>query len=119
MPRPRRQSEETTEIVQFRLDRETAEYYRKRAQMNGMSLSEFLRNKITQGLISDSAMEIEERLRNFASSVQSAMPDDVVRSIFMCEAMLSAIVEARNVQELYAAQDVAGKKLADLKNRKT
>ncbi len=88
-----------------------------------MSLSDFLRNMIVQGMIAENALDIEQRMRAMigefqlqaSSGGQAALPDSVLLSLFTSEALLAAIVEARNVQDLYSAQDRAQAKLARLK----
>lgn len=109
-----------SQFVGLRLDRDTALYYSKRAQERGSSLSEFLRNMIVQGMIADTALEVEQRLRAVLAEMgqppQSAeapcIPDSVLLSIFTSEYLLSAIVESRNIQELYEAQNKARARIA-------
>ena len=80
-----------------------------------MSLSDFLRNMIVQGMIAENALDIEQRMRAIigemqlraSSGGQAALPDAALLSLFTSEALLTAIVEARNVQDLYSAQDRA------------
>ena len=111
------------QIVTMRLDKDTALYYRRRAQERGMSLSDFLRNMIVQGMIAENALDIEQRMRAMIGEMQiqtsgdgqACLPDSVLLSLFTSEALLTAIVEARNVQDLYAAQDRAKAKLQRLK----
>lgn len=111
------------QIVTMRLDKDTALYYRRRAQERGMSLSDFLRNMIVQGMIAENALDIEQRMRAMIGEMQlqasngsrADLPDSVLLSLFTSEALLTAIVEARNVQDLYAAQDRARAKLQRLK----
>lgn len=88
-----------------------------------MSLSDFLRNMIVQGMIAENALDIEQRMRAMigemqlqaSSGGQAVLPDSALLSLFTSEALLTAIVEARNVQDLYAAQDRAKARLERLK----
>ena len=115
--------EEGSKFVGLRLDRDTAAYYSKRAKERGTTLSDFLRNMIVQGMIAENALDIEQRMRAMIAEMQlqdsgtsrADLPDAAWLSLFTSEALLSAIVEARNVQDLYAAQDRAKAKLERLK----
>jgi len=97
------------------LDHDTALYYRKRAKEQGSTLSDFLRRTLVQGMIADTAQEIEERLlgviaksgANGGESRAVSIPENVLMSIYTSEQLLTAIVEARDIQQLYAAQDRA------------
>lgn len=113
-------SDAPSQFVGLRLDRDTAQYYSKRAQERGSSLSEFLRNMIVQGMIADTALDVEQRLRAVLAEIgqppQPAdalrIPESVLQSIFTSEFLLSAIVESRNIQELYEAQNKARARIA-------
>lgn len=123
MAKPKTSVSDDVQIVTMRLDKDTALYYRRRAKERGVSLSDFLRNLIVQGMIAENALDIEQRMRVMIGEMQlqggsggrADLPDSVLLSLFTSEALLTAIVEARNVQDLYAAQDRAKAKLQRLK----
>lgn len=111
-----------TERFNIRLDEDTAAFYRSKANENGISSSEYLRQLLMHGVIADNVREIELRLQQTAETIQSnldsqkrELPDEVILSIFTCEALLTAIVEARDVQQLYEAQNKAKSRLDKLR----
>lgn len=123
MPSIRRSDDSGSKFIGFRLDRDTADFYSKRAKANGSTLSEFLRNMIVQGMIAESAYEVELRLRGLVDEIkagrqtgeQAEISDELLLSTFTSEHLLTAIVEARDIQKLYEAQDAAKARLAELK----
>jgi hypothetical protein len=123
MPRIRRSDDSGSKFIGFRLDRDTADFYSKRAKANGSTLSEFLRNMIVQGMIAESAYEVEQRLRGLVDEIhagrqtgdRAGIPDELLLSAFTSEHLLTAIVEARDIQKLYEAQDAAKARLAEFK----
>ncbi len=120
MPRVRGSGKGETARYNIRLDDDTAQFYKSKANQQGVSLSEYLRRTLVQGIIADNVLEIEQRLRSAAAVPAAApsgqkLPDEVVQSIFNCEALLTAIVQARDIQETYRAQDRAKLKLQKLK----
>ena len=96
----------------IRLDDETADFYRKKAQAHRVSLSEYLRQTLVQGVIAENVASIEKRLSQIAT--RSSIPNELLLSILTSEALLSAIVEAKDVSQLYAAQDRAKRRLAEI-----
>jgi hypothetical protein len=123
MSRIRRSDDSGSKFIGFRLDRDTAEFYSKQAKASGSTLSEFLRNMIVQGMIAESAYEVELRLRGLVDEIkagrqtgeQAEISDELLLSTFTSEHLLTAIVEARDIQKLYEAQDAAKARLAELK----
>lgn len=100
----------------IRLEDEVGDYYRRKAKEHGVSVSEHLRRLLTQGMIAETALEIEQRMRSLLDELSSMkgasygaveIPENVLKSIYLSEYLLTAIVEARDVQQLYAAQDKA------------
>lgn len=115
-------NKETAERFNIRLDEETAAFLRKKAGESKRTISEYLRQTIIQGVISSNVEEIELRLQQTVGTIQTnldvqkrELPDEVILSIFTCEALLTAIVEARDVQQLYEAQNKAKSRLDKLK----
>ena len=108
-----------SKVVTFRLDDDTALYYGKRAKETGVSLSTFIKNMIMQGMIADNALEIEQRIgaliaaipKSLQPSSVGGMSDNALLSLYTTQYLLTAIVQARDPQELYAAQDKAAAKL--------
>lgn len=126
MPKIRNSDDSGSKFIGLRLDRDTAEFYSKRAKAAGTTLSGFLRNMIVQGMIAESAYEIEQRMRRLLDEIhaggqtgdRAGIPDELLLSVFMSEYLLTAIIEARDIQKLYEAQDAAKARLAELKGGK-
>lgn len=123
MPRQPGTGKGETERFNIRLDKDTARFYRTKANEHGVSMSDYLRNTLVQGVIAENVHEIEDRLRALiaqikaggSGSADATMSDEVLLAIFTSEAMLTAIVEARDTQALYDAQDKAKARLKRLR----
>lgn len=119
MPRVGKTKSDTVEIITLRLDKDTALYYRKRAKERGTTLSDFLRQTVVQGMIAETALDIEQRMRSVLAEMgqksggggAATLPENVLMSLYTSEYLLTAIVEARNIQELYDAQNKAKAKI--------
>jgi hypothetical protein len=115
MAKAKRSVADDVQIVTMRLDKETATYYRRRANERGVSLSDFLRNMIVQGMSAETAIDVEQRMRAMLDEMQlraagggsAKLPENALLSIYTSEQLLTKIVEVRNVQDLYDAQDKA------------
>lgn len=122
MPRQKGTGKGQTDRFNIRLDEETAQFYKTKANEHGISISEFLRQTLIQGVISENVYEIEQRLKNVISELsenkqnnkKAHISDEMLLSIFTSEEILSDIVEARDTQKLYAAQDKAKLRLQRL-----
>ena len=124
MAKPRGSGKGPSYRYTIRLDEETARYYRARASDCGVTMSELLRQLLMHGVITETVVEIETRLKatvaemNRANALGSgAMPENLLRSVYLTEELLKAIVHARDIQELYRAQDRVTARLADEKMR--
>lgn len=123
MPRARSPGKGASDRFNIRLDPETAAYYRKRANENGISVAEYLRQLLVQGVIAENVQEIELRLKaavaqinaTSASAGQAQIPEELAFSILLSEQLLIAIVEARDIQQIYAAQDRVKGKLKQIR----
>ncbi len=112
-----------TKPITIRLDHDVEQFYRRKANEHGVALSEFLRQTLVQGVIAENVQEIEQRLRGLVDEIRlsgqtggrAGIPDELLLSVFMSEHLLTAIVEARDIQKLYEAQDAAQARLAELK----
>lgn len=70
---------------------------------------------IVQGMIAETALDVEQRMRTLIGEMQvnaggggsAKLPENALLSIYTSEQLLTKIVEARNVQDLYEAQDKA------------
>jgi len=119
MAKPKKSVADDVQIVTMRLDKETATYYRRRANERGVSLSDFLRNMIVQGMIAETALDVEQRMRAMLDEMQlraagggsAKLPENALLSIYTSEQLLTKIVETRNPQDLYDAQDRAKAKI--------
>lgn len=123
MPRAKGTGKGPSERFNIRLDGDTAGFYRTKANEHGISISEYLRQTLVQGVIAENVHEIEQRLKRVVDEIrasgnaggQVAIPDELLLSVFTAEAMLAAIVEAKDTQSLYEAQDKAKAKLKRMK----
>lgn len=123
MPRPKGTGKGPTDRFNIRLDEDTASFYRTKANEHGISISEYLRQMLVQGVIAENVNEIELRFRRVIDEIRvdgkpggkEQITDDLLLSVFTSESMLASIVEARDVQKLYEAQDNAKAKLRRLK----
>ncbi|MEY4429557.1 MAG: hypothetical protein RLZZ182_2246 [Pseudomonadota bacterium] len=123
MPRPRGFGKGETARANVRLDPDTLAFYKARANEHGVSLSEYLRQTLTQGVITENVTAIEARMRAVgeemldklgqAQGVRS-MPILLQRALLETHAMLSKVVEAQDIQALYDAQKIAEARLAKL-----
>lgn len=123
MPRPRGFGKGETGRANIRLDPATLDFYKTRANEHGVSLSEYLRQLLTQGVTAETVSSIEAKLGRsgdeIAAKVRRAqaahsMPILLQRALLETHAMLTKIVEAQDIQALYDAQEIAKAKLARL-----
>jgi predicted kinase len=123
MPRPRGFGKGETARANVRLDPDTLAFYKARANESGASLSEYLRQTLTQGVITENVTVIEARLRKAGDEMldklgqaqgSRTMPILLQRALLETHAMLSKVVEAQDIQALYAAQKIAEARLAKL-----
>jgi len=123
MPRPRGFGKGETARANVRLDPDTLAFYKARANESGVSLSEYLRQTLTQGVITENVTVIEARLRKAGDEMldklgqaqgSRTMPILLQRALLETHAMLSKVVEAQDIQALYDAQKIAEARLAKL-----
>jgi plasmid stability protein len=123
MPRPRGFGKGETASASVRLDPDTLAFYKTRANEHGVSLSEYLRQLLTQGVITETVASIEARLNQVGSEIAAkvshaqaahSMPILLQRALLETHAMLMKIIEAQDIQALYDAQEIAKAKLARL-----
>lgn len=122
MPRKAGTGKGATGRFNIRLDDDTAAFFRTKANEHGLSASEYLRQTLVKGVIAENVAEIEERLKGLIDEIRAkaapsqtsagaAIPGHVILSIYTCEELLKAIVEARDPSQLYEAQDRAKARL--------
>lgn len=123
MPRPRGFGKGETARANVRLDPDTLAFYKTRANEQGVSLSEYLRQLLTQGVTTETVASIEARLNQVGNEITAkvshaqaahSMPILLQRALLETHAMLTKIVEAQDIQALYDAQEIAKAKLARL-----
>jgi plasmid stability protein len=123
MPRPRGFGKGETARANVRLDPDTLAFYKTRANEHGVSLSEYLRQLLTQGVTTETVSSIEARLNQAGDEIAAkvsrtqaahSMPILLQRALLETHAMLTKIVEAQDIQALYDAQEIAKAKLARL-----
>ncbi len=125
MPRSSHASKGKSDRITLRFDQQTNDFYRRKANEAGVSVSEYCRQKLVRGIVNDNVEQLEKRLAalltatpNLAqnSSVTSSptgrdfsdfLPIDLVRATFFCREILSAIAKDRNAQFVFEAQDRA------------
>lgn len=122
MPRPRGTGKSESARITLRFEPAELAYYGKRAQAAGVSTSAFIRQRLVEGMVAENAADIEARLVALMHEIQGAsggratgMSDEMMLSILTSEALLATVVQAQDVQALYAAQDAAKAKLKRLK----
>lgn len=123
MPRPRGFGKGETARANVRLDPDTLDFYKRRANEHGVSLSEYLRQLLTQGVTTETVASIEARLNQAGDEIAAkvsraqaahSMPILLQRALLETHAILTKIVEAQDIQALYDAQEIAKAKLARL-----
>lgn len=114
MPKQKSQTSALGKPITIRLPPDEEAYYRKQAAAHRMPLNAFITKTLVQGVTAENMLEFEERIERLVGSIPSdlrglggGVPDDLALSLFTCEALLTAIVEAQDSQTLYAAQDAA------------
>ena len=122
MARPKGGGKGATKPITLRLAPDYENYYRSRANQAGVSLSEFLRRTLYEGMVAESILDAEARIQALIATIPAkagtagtGLSDDMALSVLMCEAMLAAIVNAQNIQVFYAAQKTAKAKLEKIK----
>ena len=112
-------------VIGIRVAAEDAALYRRLAGKSRLSLSAFLGKLLAQGVVVNTVADIEERLRFSLPLSAAAAPntspapgslhDDLSEAILLCRELLVLIVEAQDVQSLYAAQDRVKARLKTVK----
>ena len=74
MPRPKGIGKGPTQQFSVRLDKETAAFYRKQANVHGMNIAEFFRYLLVQGVIAENVREIETRLQHPVDEMRARAP---------------------------------------------
>lgn len=126
MPRLKGTGKGPTKPIPIRLGEDELAFYRRKANEAGRPLATHLALLLKEGVIAESAADIEARLRSVISDAASliprnppaALPDEALVALFTAEALLAAIVEQRDTQALYDAQAAAKRKVAALKGAK-
>jgi len=124
MPRPRGSGKGETARINIRLDPETEAFYKRKANESGVSLSQFLRDTLVQGIVCESVAEIDARLQQRIDAAVAAA-DKIIqqrslhvmleRALLESHAMLVKIVEAQDVQVVYRAQEIARDRLQKMR----
>lgn len=122
MPRLKTPGKGAPKPISFKLDPESDRFYRRKAQENGLSLSDYLRKLLLQGVVNENVSIIEQRLKGLISQLSGSSPTaqgspaaaaafgvpvDVVRAIFFNREVLTSIISDRNIQLYHQAQDKA------------
>jgi|GEM_PF-1143606 len=126
MPRQRGTGKGESARITLRFEPEELAYYGKRAQVAGVSTSAFIRQRLVDGMVAENVATLEAPLAALPQQIKAAgaatgggrggvASDDLLLSVFTSEALLASVVQAQDVQALYAAQDAAKAKLKRLK----
>ncbi|WP_334001400.1 hypothetical protein [Burkholderia gladioli] len=120
MPRLKTPGKGASKPISFKLDPESERFYRRKAQESGVSLSDYIRKHLAQGVITENVSLIEQRLRGLidllaaqASALgaqghaPTMLPVEIVRATFFSQEVLKAIASTQNKQTYYAAQEAA------------
>jgi len=126
MPRLKGSGPGPSKPIPIRLGEEELAFYKRKANEAGRPLATYLALLLKEGVIAESAAEIETRLRRVVNEAAALMtrpataslPEEALLSIFTAEALLTAIVEQRDTQKLYEAQAAAKRKVAAIKGGK-
>lgn len=123
MPRLKGSGPGPSKPIPIRLGNDELAFYKRKANEAGRPLATYLALLLKEGVIAESAAEIEARLREVLADIGSgqsqangvALPEQLILSVFTSEALLASIVEQRDPKALYAAQDAAKRKLGAMK----
>lgn len=122
MPKLKTPGQVLNKPISIRLPPDEEAFYRQQAAAHRMPLNGYLTKILVQGVAAENMLEFEERMQRLIAGIpvevrtaSGSVPDDLALSVFTCEALLTAIVEAQDQQTLYAAQDAAK---ARMKKRK-
>ncbi|AEA65435.1 plasmid mobilization protein [Burkholderia gladioli] len=120
MPRLKTPGKGASKPISFKLDPESERFYRRKAQESGLSLSDYIRKQLAQGVITENVSRIEQRLKGLidllagqasaaggSGNSRTMLPAEIVRATFFCQEVLKAIASNQNKQTYYAAQEVA------------
>ncbi|WP_186020425.1 plasmid mobilization protein [Burkholderia gladioli] len=120
MPRLKTPGKGASKPISFKLDPESERFYRRKAQESGLSLSDYIRKQLAQGVITENVSLIEQRLKGLidllagqasaaggSGNSRTMLPAEIVRATFFCQEVLKAIASNQNKQTYYAAQEVA------------
>ena len=104
--------------ITIRLPPDEEAFYRRRASDHGVSLSAFLTKTLVAGVIAENLLDVEDRIGRLIDTIPTErpagggdLPEDLALSLFTCEALLTAIVQAQDHRTLYAAHDAAKAKI--------
>ncbi|PEH80324.1 hypothetical protein [Burkholderia gladioli] len=120
MPRLKTPGKGASKPISFKLDPESERFYRRKAQESGVSLSDYIRKQLAQGVITENVSLIEQRLRGLIDllagqasaagaqgNARTMLPPEIVRATFFSQEVLKAIASNQNKQTYYAAQEAA------------
>jgi hypothetical protein len=122
MPRAAGTGKGRSKPITIRLPDEEFFFYRTKANEGGLAFNTYLTKLLIEGAVALKVAEFEERMAaligQIPESVRSggaAIPDAFSLSVLTCEALLSEIASAQDVQVLYRAQEAARSRLRKLK----
>ncbi|MDN7466208.1 plasmid mobilization protein [Burkholderia gladioli] len=120
MPRLKTPGKGASKPISFKLDPESERFYRRKAQESGLSLSDYIRKQLAQGVITENVSLIEQRLKGLIDllagqasaagaqgNARPMLPAELVRAMFFSREVLKAIAAKQNQQIFYDAQDAA------------
>lgn len=125
MPRSSHAGKGKSDRITLRFDKPTNEFYRRKANEAGVSVSEYCRQVLAQGVMNDNVVQLEKRLTallalfpdpakingSHAGGTPNGsgliLPAELVRATFFSREVLKAIAAKQNQQIFYDAQDAA------------
>ncbi len=122
MPRPAGTGKGKTQPITLRLPPDEFAFYRTKANEAGVALNTHLTKLLIEGAVAIKVNEFEERMTTLLGQIPDSIKaggteisDALYLSVLTCEALLSEIAQAQDVQVLYRAQTAAKAQLKKLK----
>ena len=118
MPKLKSPTSSNFDRITICLPPDEAAFYRARAAAARMSVSAYVTKTLLQGVVAENVLDAEDRLQRLIDTIPTEraagaadLSEDLALSLFTCEALLTAIVQAQDHRTLYAAHDAAKAKI--------
>ena len=106
--------------ISVRLTEEENNFFKSKAAFHKISISEYVRQLIFKGIVSESVQEVEAKIKeanqvlvDFSADIRSLKNEQerMKKSQYLSEEILKAIAQAKDIPQFYAAQDRAIERL--------